>query len=180
MLALGGCASWLPQGSSEAPSPFNSFEAARSAIEKVIPYTTYIADLKPLGFDVEADKNVLEIPYPQLIARLLPLPYAAPEQLDQGLLDCMVAKQACRAYEFHFSKTVVDREGAFLPDFLNFRRVTHTKGWRFECVILVRQDGLVLFANYGGEPRIDLTEIRRNPLGPLQSIGESTPRLRVN
>ncbi|MBA3623072.1 MAG: hypothetical protein H0W48_01105 [Methylibium sp.] len=41
-------------------------------------------------------------------------------------------------------------------------------------MVLVR-DGLVLFRNHGGQLRIELVEDRRNPLGPLQSVGESVP-----
>jgi hypothetical protein len=40
--------------------------------------------------------------------------------------------------------------------------------------VLVRDD-LVLFRNHGGQPRIELVEDRKNPLGPLQGMGESMP-----
>jgi hypothetical protein len=41
--------------------------------------------------------------------------------------------------------------------------------------VLVRDDNLVLFSNHSGEPNIEKTDVRRNPLGPLQSFGESMP-----
>jgi hypothetical protein len=65
------------------------------------------------------------------------------------------------------------RKGAFLLDFLNFQRTTVVTGWRFDALVAVR-DSILLFRNFGGEPNIDRIEHQANPLGPLQSIGEST------
>jgi len=67
---------------------------------------------------------------------------------------------------------VRQRDGNFWADFFNFRRHTTVAGWHFQSLVVVR-DGVVLFRNYGGEPRIARTEVRRNPLGPLQPAGEA-------
>ncbi|HEX5372963.1 MAG TPA: hypothetical protein VFW84_09545 [Aquabacterium sp.] len=176
LLLLGGCGSLLPRGSSQAPSTFTSFEAAREALERIEPYRTTTAQLKPLGFDVDASANVRLIPYPQVITRLAPNPNVTLDMLDPGIRDCIAARQACRAYEFLISQQSRRREGAFLLDFLNFRRTTEISGWRFEGLIVVR-DELVLFRNYGGEPQIKSTDRQSNPLGPLQPAGESAGSL---
>ena len=173
--ALAGCSGLLPRASSQSVSAFDTFEAAREAFERIVPYHTTLPELKQLGFDVAARGNVQQIPYPQLVGKLVPNPVLTLDRLDDGIRDCIDARQDCRAFVFRVGTEVHERRGAFLPDFLNFRRVTRTHGWRFEGLVLVR-DGLVLFRNHGGEPLIDRVEERVNPLGPLQALGEAMSR----
>lgn len=176
MLLLAACSSLLPRGSTESQSGFASFEEAREAIERVKPYETTVAQLKDLGFDVQASANVRQIPYPEVVARLAPNPSVPLAMLDPGIRDCIEARQLCRAYEFSFGRQNSYREGSFWADFLNFRRRTEITGWRFQGLIVAR-DGVVLFRNYGGEPQIKQTERQSNPLGPLQPAGEAAGAL---
>jgi hypothetical protein len=173
--AVAGCSALLPRASSQNVSAFETFETAREAFERIVPYRTTLPELKQLGFDVAARGNVQQIPYPQLVGKLVPNPVLTLDRLDDGIRDCIDARQDCRAFVFRVGTEVHERRGAFLPDFLNFRRVTRTHGWRFEGLVLVR-DGLVLFRNHGGEPLIDRVEERVNPLGPLQALGEAMSR----
>lgn len=169
--ALPACASLLPSGSSEVRSAFPSFEAARAAIERVVPYRTTVAELGQLGFDLQDSANVTRIPYPELISRLAPNPAVPLDEMDAGIRDCILSRQECRAYQFQLGEQRRRREGNFMLDFLNFKRTTHVTGWRFEGLIVVR-NGVVLFRNYGGEPQADRREQQVNPLGPLQPAGE--------
>lgn len=169
---LAGCANLLPRGSSEQPSAFPTYEAAAQAFERAVPYQTRVEQLREFGFDVNASPNVTRIPYPQLTARLSPDPGVPFEALDPGVRDCILARQGCVAYEFHLHREERRREGSFFLDFLNFRRVSHVVGWRFEGLLAVR-DGVVLFRSHAGEAHIDRTERDVNPLGPLQPAGES-------
>jgi len=171
-LLLAGCSHLLPRGNTEEPSQFESFEAAAAAFDRIVSHQTTVGELKTLGFDVQASSNMTLIPYPQLTARLSPDPGVPFETLDTGIRECILAHQACQAYEFHFSREAVHREGGFLLDFLNFRRTVRVSGWRFNGLVAVR-DGVVLFRSYGGEPRNDRTERQVNPLGPLQPAGEA-------
>ena len=168
----------LPRENVENLSTFESFEAARGAIERIVPYQTTVTDLKALGFDVSDSGNVVQIPYPGLINRLVPDPNTPQAALDPGIRDCIAARDACRAYEFRMGHLYRKRDGGFWADFFNFRRVTAISGWRFEGLIVVR-DGVVLFRNFGGEPRIERSELQVNPLGPLQSGGEAAGQLLV-
>jgi hypothetical protein len=59
-----------------------------------------------------------------------------------------------------------------LLDFLNFRRNTVTTGWKFSALIVVIDDTDV-YKQWDGQPKIETTEARTNPLGPLQSMGEA-------
>jgi len=177
MLAgLSACSSLLPRGSTDVASGFGAFEEARDAIERVTPYQTTTAQLRELGFDVQASANVRQIPYPEVVARLAPNPSVPLAMLDAGIRDCIESRQACRAYEFTFGHQNSRREGSFWADFLNFRRRTEITGWRFLGLVVVR-DGVVLFRNYGGEPQIRQTERQSNPLGPLQPAGEAAGAL---
>lgn len=176
MLLLAACSSLLPRGSTESQSGFATFEEARDAIERVKPYETTVAQLKELGFDVQASANVRLIPYPEVVARLAPNPSVPLAMLDPGIRDCIEARQLCRAYEFSFGRQNSHREGGFWGDFLNFRRRTEITGWKFQGLIVAR-DGVVLFRNYGGEPQIKQTERQSNPLGPLQPAGEAAGAL---
>ena len=171
-LLLGGCANLLPRGDSEQPSGFDSFEAAAHAFDKVVAYRTTVEQLRTLGFDLQSSANVTLIPYPQLTGRLAPDRGVPFEAIDAGIRDCIVARLACQAYEFHLGHVATRREGGFMLDFLNFRRTTRVTGWRFEGLLAVR-DGVVLFRSHGGVPRIDRTERKVNPLGPLQQAGEA-------
>ena len=173
-VVLAGCSALLPRSRAEDISPFQSYDAAREALESVVPYRTTLEDLKTLGFDVQASANVQQVPYPQWVA-VLAHPNVPLDRADVGIRDCVAAAQACRSYTFRFGNLKQERRGSFVADFLNFRRITLTHGWRFEGVMLVRV-GVVLFRNHGGQPNIELVEDRRNPLGPLQSVGESALR----
>lgn len=173
-----GCAGLLPRGSTRTASPFASFDEARAAIERVSPYRTRTSELRDLGFDVHDSANMREVPYPEVVARLAPNPSIPLELLDAGIRDCILARQACRAYEFRLGEQTRQRTGAFLLDFMNFRRTTEVTGWYFEGLLVVRDD-LVLFRNHGGEPQIQRTERQSNPLGPLQPAGEAAGGLLV-
>jgi hypothetical protein len=50
-----------------------------------------------------------------------------------------------------------------------------TLGFDTQASTNVRDEQLVLFRNHSGEPNIEKNEVRRNPLGPLQSFGETVP-----
>lgn len=171
-LGLAGCSGLLPRGSSVASSAFSTYDEAKAAFDRIEPYKTSVAQLAALGFDPQGSANVTLIPYPEVVARLAPHPGVPLEALDRGVRDCMLAQSACRAYVYRFSQQSRKREGEFLSDFFNFRRITHIEGWRFEAMVVARDD-LVLFKNVGGEPRIDVTERQVNPLGPFQSGGEA-------
>lgn len=172
LLALGGCASLLPAATSDASSSFQSFKQAKAAFERIEPLKTPASALKLIGFDTEGIQNVRLIPYPDLVSRLAPNASIAMADLDPGIRDCIQARMACIAYEFHFARESRERKGNFMLDFLNFKRTTWVRSWRFDALVVV-SGGVVLFRNFGGEPDNERIEHQVNPLGPLQSGGES-------
>ena len=129
--------------------------------------------LQGLGFDVRHSPNVVRISYPDSVARLAPNSRVSLEDMDVGIRDCIVARLSCQVYEFHFAHQTQQRSGNFLLDFFNFRRSTTVSGWQFDALVVVK-DATVLFTSHGGTPQTNRVERRTNPLGPLQSIGESS------
>jgi len=174
--ALAGCSSLLPHGSTDTPSPFQAYAQAQAAIERVVPFTTRAGELRSLGFDTEDGKNVTLIPYPEIVARLVPYSGVPLSELDAGIQRCILAKSGCRAYLFHFERQDRKREGGFWGDFLNVRRETRVTGWWFDALLVVSDD-VVLFRNHSGQARTVRVEQQTNPLGPFQPAGESAGSL---
>lgn len=176
VLGLSACSSLLPRGDSNIASPFESYAQAQAAADKIVPFQTRTADLASMGFDYSDGRNVVRIPYPDLLARLAPYPGVPMDALDPGIRQCIHARNECRAYAFHFERKQRKRTGTFWYDFFNIRRITHVTGWSFDALIVVT-DGTVLFRNFGGQAQIDQTERSVNPLGPLQPAGEASGAL---
>jgi hypothetical protein len=57
---------------------------------------------------------------------------------------------------------------------LGFKRVTDTSGWSFNALILLVNDRAV-YTLYGGQPIVREHEVAIQPLGPVQSLGNSLP-----
>jgi hypothetical protein len=163
----------LPSSSAVSPSQFGSYQAAREALEKAVPYETTLDELKALGFDPYASVNVTVIPYPEVVSRLAPYSGVPLDALDRGVRDCILAQARCSAYVFHIARNDRQRDGNFFLDFLNINRHVQQTGWSFDGMVVVR-DGVVLFRNVGGAPNINTTEKTVNPLGPFQRSGESS------
>jgi hypothetical protein len=174
-LCLVGCSSLLPRGNHAVQGPWNSFEDAQQAFDKITPYQTRVADLKGLGLDPVSTPNITLLNYSDVVIRFIPSPAINPDTLDAGVRDCIQAQTTCRGFEIdqrHIKRT---RTGNFWPDFLNFRRQTDVTGWHFKGTLLIKND-VVVYKLIGGQPMIREMEYSKNPLGPLQGIGESTVR----
>ena len=125
---LGQLSFLLPSSIAVSPSQFRSYQAAREALEKAVPYETHCRELKALGFDPYASVNVTIIPYPEVISRLVPYSGVPLEALDPGVRDCILAQLRCSAYVFHIARNDRQRDGNFFLDFLNIiRHVQHDR-----------------------------------------------------
>jgi len=171
-LALSACAHLLPDQAIDTRPTFDTFAAASRAVERIEPFRTRISELAALGFDVQGQHNVTLMAYPDLVGRLAPNSSVPFGELDPGIRECIVARDGCRAYQFHFWYEKRERRGGFFADFFNFERTTVVSGWRLEALIVVRGD-TVLFRSFSGEPDNSRIEHQRNPLGPLQSAGDA-------
>lgn len=173
-LLLAGCAELLPKASAEVASSWHSFEEARAAVERIVPYKTTAAELKAIGIDPYATPNVQLLTYSDIVLRFPISANIALERLDRGLRECLESGSACKGYTLSVRETHRDRVGNFWLDALQFRRVVDVKGWSFNALFLL-VEGRVVYVLHGGQPVIQEQEVNRQPLGPLQGWGDALP-----
>lgn len=168
LFIFSGCSSLLPSSKKDTKSPWNVFDEAKTSFDQIIPYKTTSEDLKNLGFDPEETPNIEYLNYLDVVQRFMPNPSIKKEELDEGLLGCISAKEACRAYEVQLKKVSKKRFGNVFLDLFGFRRQTKISGWEFKAIIVMNND-LVVYKIWGGKPKIDEVTDEKKPLGPLQN-----------
>ena len=169
---LAGCASLLPSSEQQVSNSWNNFEDVKKSYDQIVPYTTDMETVRKLGFDPFKTPNMQILNHAQVVSAVLPSPLLDRNDIPRGIQDCMHAKEGCIGYLMEPSRLDRKRVGNFLLDFLNFKRDTLITGWKFGALIVVVNDKVV-YKQWSGNPRIEETELRRNPLGPLQGVGES-------
>lgn len=171
VIMLAGCDSMLPRSKAVAESAWASFDDARAAFDKLQVHKTRADELAKLGFDPFVNPNVTLLNYSDLIRRFVPVTAALAQSVDGDILDCIAVKERCRGVEVDINNSRSERVGSFFLDFLNFRRRTEITGWRFNAVVVLKDD-VVVYKLWGGRPMIKDVIESRNPLGPLQGGGE--------
>lgn len=174
--SLSACSSLLPSTETATQTPWQSFAEAQRTFERIVPYQTTAKDLQQNSLDPYQNPNVAILSYADLMRRLLPNGIVATEYLDPGLRDCLMVQEQCSALELDQKQIERRRSGNFWLDFFNFRRIVTLSGWRYNAIIVLKQD-LVVYKLWSGQPAIHETEDNINPLGPLQGLGESGARL---
>lgn len=167
-----GCASLLPQSHTEASS-FKTFEEARVAVESLVPQKSNLATLTAMGMDPAKHPNTTLLTHADVVRRFVPGSVLNKQDLDPGIVACLEARDACRGVDVVAARIEKNRTGNFFSDFFNFSRRTDTTGWRFNAVVLL-VNNTVVYRNWGGQPVVNETDVRTNPLGPLQDAGPST------
>jgi hypothetical protein len=168
-LCLSGCASLLPSGKAVPEGPWKSFDEAKASYDRIVPERTTVKELAELGFDPFQTPNIAILSYADL-RRRFSVTSLSGDELDPLLRDCLAARERCTAYETDLKRTERHRSGNFWLDFLDFRRTTDVTGWRFNALIVLKDDRVV-YKLWGGQPIIREREDDRNPLGPLQGSG---------
>ncbi len=165
---MAGCSSLLPSVKEETKTDlWDTFDEAKIAIEKIIPYETTVDELQKLGIDPESTPNFKILTHLDIIQRFMINPSIKKEDLDKGIQDCIDAKTHCRSYEIRIRNITSKRYGNVLLDLFNFKRSTNESGWEFEALI-VTVNGTVVHKLWGGRPVIEENRVVKNPLGPLQ------------
>ncbi len=167
LLFQSGCAFLLPRGTERVETPWESFEEASAAFDQIIPGETTIEELAQVGYDPSRTRNVTELNYLALVARLVPGNVLRPEDMPQGLRRCIERQDECRAYRAQVDFRKIRRKGFWLLDLLRFRRQEETKGWSFTGTAVIA-DGLVVYKAWSGTPAVYRFTDRVLPLGPLQ------------
>jgi hypothetical protein len=171
-LALAGCQALLPTATSRTPFGWASYAEAAGALEKIVPYKTRRAELQALGFDSMDNPAVTILNFADIAQRFPAVAALSSDELDHGLRDCLKAGRRCIGYSINVKQVRRKRIGSFWADTFNFRRQSEITGWSFNALIVLVDD-VVVYALAGGQPAIREYETVRNPLGPLQSLGDS-------
>lgn len=164
----------LPHGNVEVEGPWKSYEEAQQTFDSIIPYHTTVAELKAMKIEPKR-ANITILNYSDVLQRFVPNSSIRVDTLDQGVLDCVSARSACRGYEVVQKSVKRNRVGNFFADFLNFNRQVDVTGWSFKGVVLIRND-VVVYKLTSGQPLISEREDNTNPLGPLQGAGDAATR----
>lgn len=175
-LALAGCAELLPKDRAEVLGSWDQFDIARAAIDRIEPYRTRAADLSELGITPYKTPNVTLLTYSDVVLRFPLGATIFSDRLDRGVKECLSAGSACSGYAVKVEHIRRERVGNFWLDSLAFRRETEITGWNFNALILMVDD-VVVYKAYGGQPVVHEYQNARQPLGPLQSWGDTIPSL---
>lgn len=171
VVTMSGCGSLLPTTKQATKSPWDSFEDAKTAFDKITPYQTTTDEMRALGFDPFTTPNIRILTYVDIMNRFMPNPSIKKEDLAEGIQFCVDSKDDCSAYEFDPQIIKSKRYGNVILDLFNFRRKSTESGWRFEALIVIIDD-IVVYKLWGGNPIIDQNKETKNPLGPLQNSGD--------
>jgi hypothetical protein len=167
---VAGCSSLLPKSKEVTASPWQTYQDAQETFDKIIPGHTTIAELRQMSLDPGSNANIAILNYADVMRKFLLNQSFSINDLDDGVRQCVLAKIVCRGFEITQSSVQTQRMGNVVFDVLGFYRETHTAGWRFNGLILLKDD-IVVYKLTGGQPVIQQTEENQNPLGPVQAIG---------
>jgi hypothetical protein len=167
---LAGCTGLLPKSKEATASPWQTYRDAQHTFDRIVPGKTTSVQLRELMVDPETMPNLAILNYSDVLRRFMLNQSVTLSDLDHGVQECVMARTVCRGYEINQRLVKKQRNGSFWLDLLGFKRETHTEGWRFNGLILLKDD-VVIYKLTGGQPVIQESEHTQNPLGPVQSIG---------
>lgn len=148
---------------------WQSYADAQRAFDKIIPGKTTAIELKQLNLDPDSNPNIVILNYADVLRRFMVSQSLSINDLDEGVRECVNAKTLCSGYEVNQKLVSKHRNGNFFLDLFGFQRETHTQGWRFHGLVLLKK-GVVIYKLTGGQPAIAEQENSKNPLGPVQSL----------
>lgn len=150
-------------------SGWQKYQDAESTFAGIVPGKTTAADLKALSLDPATNPSVTVLHPWQVRHRFIPNTLVTLADLDEGVRVCVEARQACRAYEINYVATQTKRTGNAALDLLKLHREKQTAGWRFNGLILLK-DNVVVYTLTAGQPRIQHLAEERDLLGPVQAL----------
>lgn len=170
---LAGCSSLLPRSKETSGSVTNawqSYEEAAQAFARITPGATTVRELAALRLDPRSNPNISVLHNFQVRERFIPNNTVTLADLDEGVRECVEARSTCVGWEINQTAMQKRRSGNAALDMLKVRRETHSSGWRFTGLLLIK-DGVVLYKLAGGQPLIHEIASSEDVLGPLQAIG---------
>jgi hypothetical protein len=169
---LTGCSALLPKSKETSGAPgigFQSYEDAQRAFDQIEPGKTTVAELGAMQLDPRVNPNVTVMPRHELMSRFIVNQSVTMADLDEGVRECLQARENCRALEVNQTATQTKRTGNAALDMAKVYRETHTLGWRF-CGLLLVKDGIVVYKLTSGQPGIHEVAETHDALAPLQTL----------
>jgi hypothetical protein len=131
-----------------------------------------------MQLDPRVNPNITVLPRHELLQRFIVNQSVTMDDLEDGVRECLQAREQCRALEVNQTATQKKRTGNAALDMAKVYRETHTSGWRFSGLLLVK-DGVVVYKLTSGQPVIHEIAQNQDVLGPLQQLS-SKLKLDVN
>src|SRR5438034_7063952 len=157
VLLTSGCKSLFPSNSTTVNSRWKNYADVSGAFGKIEPYNTDATGLKTLGFDPSVSPNVKILTYVEIVPIFLPNSGIQKSDLPGPVREFIDADGDGIAYLVDLNNTRSKRYGNILLDIFNFKRKTHTSGWKFHGLILVKND-VVIYKLASGQPNISTDE----------------------
>lgn len=173
LASLAGCTSLLPGSKETSGNPttaWQSYEQAAEAFAKITPGITTVAELATLRLDPRTNPNITVLHNFEVRERFIPNNKVTAADLDGGVRQCVEARATCVGWEINQTAMQKKRTGNAALDMMKMRRETHSSGWRFTGLLLIK-DGVVLYKLASGQPLIHEIASSEDILGPLQAIG---------
>jgi len=169
---VAGCSSILPSSketSGSAGAGWQTYQDAQATFDRIVPGTTTQAELKELKLDPLLNPSVTSLHRAEVMQRFIPNSLVTLADLDDGVRECVEARERCRALEVNHVSTQQRRQGNAALDIARMYREKHTAGWRFTGLILMK-DNVVVYKLTGGQPLIHQIEAKTDNLAPLQAL----------
>ena len=167
-----GCSSLLPKSKETSGAPgsgWQNYQDAQKAFDKIVPGKTTVAELAAMQLDPRANPNITTLPRHEVLQRFIVNQSVTMSDLDEGVRECLEAREKCRALEVNQTATQKKRTGNAALDMAKIYRETHSSGWRF-CGLLLIKDGVVVYKLTSGQPAIHEIAQDQDVLGPLQTL----------
>lgn len=171
--ALAGCSSLLPKSSEtsgDTKTAWQSYRQAEAAFARIAPGKTTLAQLRDEHLDPRLNANVRVVPRYEIVQRFMVNSTVTLADLDDGVRECLEAKDACTAWEIDQQAMQKKRTGNAALDLLRMKRETQSVGWRFNGLLLLK-DGVVIYKLTAGQPGIVEITQSEDSLAPLQMVG---------
>ena len=168
-----GCSSLLPKSKETSGTPstaWQTYQDAEKTFATIAPGKTTVAELATMKLDPRTNPNIRIMPRYEVMQHFVVNRTVTMDDLDAGVRDCLAADTHCVGWQIDQTATQKRRNGNAAADFLRLRRETHSSGWRFTGLLLIK-DGVVLYKLSGGQPMIHEIAESEDALGPLQALG---------
>ncbi len=167
-----GCAALLPSSKSEIKSPWGTYIDVKNTIKKIVIGVTTTEDLKQMGIDPYTTPNIRILNANDIGKEYLFNNSLKKEDLPEGIQKCLANRDNCQGFtvapEKIDNKHILKSRWGFFLDWLGFRRVYQTDGWRYKNLVIIVNNVVTFVELDGGNPLIDERKTETKPLGPLQ------------